>query len=121
MENQRRDQRTSQINAIFCGHDYHSKQKCPPHGKICNDCKGKTHFAQACRSVGMKEKGISSVVIGIINRIINVSETKESGELPTLVVGVTNADNALPKPTEVVADTGHKLLCQGYSILNILV
>ena len=54
----------------------------------------------------MKEKGISSVIIGLIDRIINVSETKESGELPTLVVGVTNADNALPKPTEVVADTG---------------
>ena len=35
----------------------------------------------------MKEKGISSVVIGIINRIRNMSETKESGELPTIVVG----------------------------------
>ena len=37
--------------------------------------------------------------------MIGLSETKESGELPTVVVGVTNADNALPKPTEVVADT----------------
>ena len=59
----------------------------------------------------MKEKGISSVVIGIINRIINVSETKESGKLPTLFVGVTNADNALPKPTQVVADTGTSYCC----------
>ena len=69
----------------------------------------------------MKEKGISCVVIAIINRIINVSQTKESGELLTPVVGVTNADSALPKPTEVVADTKHKLLWLGYSILNILV
>ena len=35
-------------------------------------------------------------------RIINVSKTKESGELPTLVVSVSNADNTSPKPTEVV-------------------
>ena len=32
-------------------------------------------------------------------------ETTESGELSTLVFGVTNADNALNKPTEVVANT----------------
>ena len=89
----------------FCGYDYHQKQRCPPQGKTCNKCKDTNHFAQACHSVSVKEKGISSVVIGLVDRIINVSETKESGELPTLVVGVTNADNALPKPTEVVADT----------------
>ena len=61
------------------------------------------------------------MVIGIINRIINVSETTESGELPTLVVDFTNADNALPKPTQVVAGTGHKLLWLDYSRLDILV
>ena len=66
----------------------------------------------------MKEKGISSVVIGINNRIINLSETTESGELPTLVVDVTNALN---KPTNVVVDTECKLLWLNYSILNILV
>ena len=82
----------------FYGLDYHPKQNCPAQSKICNKWKGKNHFAQACCPVSMKEKGISSVVIGIINRIINVSETKESGELPTLDVGVTNADNASPKP-----------------------
>ena len=45
----------------FCGYDYHPKQKCPALGKTCNKCKGKNHFAQACRSVSMKGKGISSV------------------------------------------------------------
>ena len=60
------------------------------------------------------------MVIGIINRIINVSETTESGEHPALVV-VTNADSALNKPTDVVADTGRKLLWLDYSILKILV
>ena len=61
------------------------------------------------------------MVIGIINKIINVSETTESGEHPALVVDVTNADSALNKPTDVVADTGRKLLWLDYSILNILV
>ena len=121
MENQRRDQQTSQINAFSCGYHCHPKQKCPAQGKICNKCKGKSDFAQACRSVSMKEKGISSVVIGIINRIINVSETTESWELSTLVVCVINAGNALNKPTEVVANTGCKLLWLDYSLLNILV
>ena len=69
----------------------------------------------------MKEEGISSVIIGINNRIINVSDTTESGELPTIVVDVTKADNELNKPTEVVADTGRKLLWLDYIILNILV
>ena len=69
----------------------------------------------------MKEEGISSVIIGINNRIINVLDTTESGELPTIVVDVTKADNELNKPTEVVADTGRKLLWLDYIILNILV
>ena len=61
----------------------------------------------------MKEKGISSVVIGLIDRIINVSVIEESRELPTLVVGVTNANNALLKPTEVVANTGAQVTVAG--------
>ena len=102
----------------FCGYGCHPKQKRPTQGKICNKCKGKIHFAQACRSVSMKEKGISSVVIGIINRIINVSETTESGEVSTLVVGVTNADNALNKQTEVVAYTGAQVTVAGLQLIK---
>ena len=103
---------------FFCGYDCHPKQKCPAQGKICNKCNGKIDFAQACRSVSMKEKGISSVVIGIINRIINVSETTESGELSTLVVGVTNADNALNKPTELVANTWVQVTVAGLQLIK---
>ena len=85
--------------------------ECPAKGKICKDCGKMNHFESVCKSNKKKQKEVSALIIGTIQRINSMSKRKIKS-LPKLNVKIKTKENK-EKKTDVVADTGAQVNAAG--------
>lgn len=92
-----------------CGYDWpHGPDACPAKGRECKSCGKMNHFESVCLS---KNKEVSALIIGTIQRICSMSDQKKS--LPKLKVVMKTKMNKGPMKIDVVADTGAQVTAAG--------
>ena len=94
-----------------CGFEWphaNGQRSCPARNNICKICKIKGHYEKLCKK--RKSKGLSSIIIGAINRIKEFSKS-QIAQLPKLSVKAGH-DNEL-ETIETVADTGAQVTVGG--------